>query len=149
MFKRYHNWSSLIEHVSIVDHSWQNNKCWSILNKVDPNLIKCWSSLTDVEQIWSSFNLNLSNVDQVLIKFRGIPLNSINSSGFPRISLHSSGRGDFEKVINLIGEKRIDPSQLISKRVSLNEFPTTFQGLKKPGSDLKVIMEPSEIYVTA
>ena len=56
---------------------------------------------------------------------------------------------DFEKVINLIGEKRIDPSQLISKRVSLNEFPTTFQGLKKPGSDLKVMMEPSEICVTA
>ena len=56
---------------------------------------------------------------------------------------------DFKKVINLIGEKRIDPAQLISRRVSLNEFPTTFQGLKKPGSDLKVMMEPSEICVTA
>lgn len=56
---------------------------------------------------------------------------------------------DFEKVINLIGEKRIDPSQLISRRVGLNEFPTAFQALKKPGSDLKVMMEPSEICVTA
>ena len=61
----------------------------------------------------------------------------------------SLSKEDFEKVINLIGEKRIDPSQLISRRVGLNEFPTAFQALKKPGSDLKVMMKPSKKCVTA
>ena len=37
---------------------------------------------------------------------------------------------DFEKVIDLIVEKQIDPSQLITKKVGLNEFPTAFHGLK-------------------
>ena len=50
---------------------------------------------------------------------------------------------DFETVIRLIQERRIDPSPLISSRVDFFDFPTTFERLKQPGSDLKVLLKPN------
>ena len=50
---------------------------------------------------------------------------------------------DFETVIKLIQERRIDPSPLVSSRVDFFDFPATFERLKKPGSELKVMLKPS------
>ncbi|MBM10075.1 MAG: alcohol dehydrogenase [Magnetovibrio sp.] len=50
-------------------------------------------------------------------------------------------RDDFETVIRLIDSKKIDPSSLISNRIDLTDFPITFEKLKKPGSDLKVMLK--------
>ena len=50
---------------------------------------------------------------------------------------------DFETVIRLIQERRIDPSSLVSSRVGFSNFSTTFERLKRPGSELKVLLKPS------
>ena len=49
---------------------------------------------------------------------------------------------DFKTVIRLIQERRIDPSPLVSSRVDLSDFPITFERLKQPGSELKVLLKP-------
>ncbi len=51
-------------------------------------------------------------------------------------------KDDFETVIRLIDNKIIDPSDLVSNRINLADFPTTFEQLKKPGLDLKVLLKP-------
>ena len=55
-------------------------------------------------------------------------------------------KDDFKKVIRFIGERRIDPSALVTSRVDLSSLPSTFERLKKPGSELKVMLKPSEIF---
>ena len=50
-------------------------------------------------------------------------------------------RDDFQTVAELINQRRIDPSPLISETVDLSDFPNTFEKLKKPDSQLKVILE--------
>jgi len=50
---------------------------------------------------------------------------------------------DFETVIKLIQERRIDPSPLVSSRVDFFDFSATFERLKKPGSELKVLLKPN------
>ena len=49
---------------------------------------------------------------------------------------------DFETVIRHIQERRIEPSQLVSSRVDLSDFPITFEKLKQPGSEIKVLLKP-------
>ena len=48
---------------------------------------------------------------------------------------------DFEVIAALLGEKRIDASVLVNETVDLFGFPDAFEKLKKPNSELKVMLE--------
>ena len=50
---------------------------------------------------------------------------------------------EFETVIRLIQERRIDLSSLVSSRVDLGNLPIAFERLKRSGSELKVMLKPS------
>ena len=58
-------------------------------------------------------------------------------------------KDDFLKAIRFIGGRRIDPSALVTSRVDLSSLPSTFERLKKPGSELKVMLKPSEIFLNS
>jgi (R,R)-butanediol dehydrogenase / meso-butanediol dehydrogenase / diacetyl reductase len=51
-------------------------------------------------------------------------------------------RRDFEIVIDLLGRERIDASGLVTDRVGFDRFSQVFEALKKPGDQIKVILEP-------
>ena len=48
---------------------------------------------------------------------------------------------DFETVVHLLGEGRIDAAPMISDRVNLAAFPAAFEGLKQPNTQIKVMLE--------
>jgi (R,R)-butanediol dehydrogenase/meso-butanediol dehydrogenase/diacetyl reductase len=52
------------------------------------------------------------------------------------------GRRDFEQVIDLLDQERIDVSAMVTGTVGFDEFPHAFEALKHPGDDIKVILEP-------
>ena len=48
----------------------------------------------------------------------------------------------FNVVVEHLASGRIDVSDLITARVGFAQFPDTFEHLKQPGHDLKVLLEP-------
>ncbi len=48
---------------------------------------------------------------------------------------------DFETVLQLLGEGRIDGSAMISDAVDLAAFPAAFEALKQPNTQIKVMLE--------
>jgi threonine dehydrogenase-like Zn-dependent dehydrogenase len=45
-------------------------------------------------------------------------------------------------VVDLLGRERIDASGLVTDRVGFDRFSQTFEALKKPGDQIKVLLEP-------
>lgn len=52
-------------------------------------------------------------------------------------------RRDFEIVIDMLARERIDVGGLVTGRVDMHAFSDTFEGLKTPGDQLKVVLEPN------
>jgi (R,R)-butanediol dehydrogenase/meso-butanediol dehydrogenase/diacetyl reductase len=48
---------------------------------------------------------------------------------------------DFEIVIDLLGRGRIDPSGMVTDRVGFDTFSEVFEALKRPGDQIKVMLE--------
>lgn len=49
---------------------------------------------------------------------------------------------DFEIVVDLLGRERIDVSGLVTDCVGFDRFSQSFEALKKPGDQIKVMLEP-------
>jgi len=49
---------------------------------------------------------------------------------------------DFEIVVDLLGRERIDVRGLVTDRVGFDRFSQTFEALKKPSDQIKVMLEP-------
>jgi len=52
-------------------------------------------------------------------------------------------RRDFETVLDLLARGRIDPAGLVTGHVALDAFPRTFEALKKPSAQIKVMLAPA------
>ncbi len=50
---------------------------------------------------------------------------------------------DFALVLDLMAQNRIDTASLVSRVISLDELPDTFERLRRPGPDAKVLIDPS------
>jgi len=50
-------------------------------------------------------------------------------------------QSDFEVVVNLLAEGRLDARPMISDRVDLAAFPSAFEALKQPNTQIKVMLE--------
>lgn len=50
---------------------------------------------------------------------------------------------DFEIVLDLLGRDRIDPRGMVTERVGFDAFPAAFEALKRPGDQIKVMLEPA------
>ena len=50
--------------------------------------------------------------------------------------------GDFQQILALMGQGRIDVAPLISHRIGLNELPAMFEAMHHPSDQIKVIIEP-------
>ncbi len=50
---------------------------------------------------------------------------------------------DFDTVVQLLGQGRIDAAPMISDRIGLSEFSEAFEALKQPSGQIKVMLEPS------
>jgi threonine dehydrogenase-like Zn-dependent dehydrogenase len=50
---------------------------------------------------------------------------------------------DFEIVIDLLGRERIDPGAMVTDRVGFDRFCATFEALKRPSEQIKVMLEPA------
>jgi threonine dehydrogenase-like Zn-dependent dehydrogenase len=51
-------------------------------------------------------------------------------------------KADFEMVIDLLGRERVDASGMVTDRVGFDTFATTFEALKRPSDQIKVMLEP-------
>lgn len=51
-------------------------------------------------------------------------------------------RRDFEIVVDLLGRERIDVSGMVTNCTGFDGFPETFEALKKPSEQIKVMLEP-------
>ena len=49
---------------------------------------------------------------------------------------------DFEIVVDLLGDRRIDAAAMVTVCVGFDAFPGAFEGLKKPSEQIKVMLEP-------
>ncbi len=49
---------------------------------------------------------------------------------------------DFEIVVDLLGDRRIDAAAMVTDCVGFDAFPGAFEGLKKPTNQIKVMLEP-------
>ena len=49
---------------------------------------------------------------------------------------------DFEMAVDMLGRGRIDAAALVTSAVGFDDFPSTFDGLKKPSDQIKVMLEP-------
>ena len=49
---------------------------------------------------------------------------------------------DFEIVLDLLGNQRIDVSGMVTDGVGFDAFPSVFEELKKPSNQIKVMLEP-------
>jgi (R,R)-butanediol dehydrogenase/meso-butanediol dehydrogenase/diacetyl reductase len=54
------------------------------------------------------------------------------------------GRPDWRLVLDLLDAGRVDPRPLITDIVSLDELPGAFEGLRKPTTQIKVMVRPNE-----
>jgi (R,R)-butanediol dehydrogenase/meso-butanediol dehydrogenase/diacetyl reductase len=52
------------------------------------------------------------------------------------------GKRDFEMVLDLLDQERIDVSPMVTRAVGFDAFPQAFESLKRPGDDVKVLLEP-------
>ena len=51
-------------------------------------------------------------------------------------------KADFEFIIDLLSDQRIDPSALVSGCVGFDTFAETFESLKQPEDQIKVMLDP-------
>ncbi len=50
--------------------------------------------------------------------------------------------GDFLTTVRMLGDRRIDPMRMVTATVGLDELPARFEGLKRPSTDCKILVEP-------
>lgn len=53
-------------------------------------------------------------------------------------------KGDYENILNLIAQGRIDPTPLISHVVGLDGVPEAFEALRNPNDQIKVLIDPTK-----
>jgi threonine dehydrogenase-like Zn-dependent dehydrogenase len=51
-------------------------------------------------------------------------------------------RQDFEIVVDMLGRGRIVAAGLVTDKVGFDTFSATFEALKTPGDQIKVMLEP-------
>jgi threonine dehydrogenase-like Zn-dependent dehydrogenase len=51
-------------------------------------------------------------------------------------------RRDFEIVVDMLGRGRIAAGGLVTDKVGFDTFSATFEALKTPGDQIKVMLEP-------
>jgi threonine dehydrogenase-like Zn-dependent dehydrogenase len=51
-------------------------------------------------------------------------------------------RRDFEIVVDMLGRGRIAAAGLVTDKVGFDTFSATFEALKTPGDQIKVMLEP-------
>lgn len=52
------------------------------------------------------------------------------------------GKPDWRLVLNLLDSKGIDPEPMITKIVGMNELPGEFEALRKPSTQIKLLLSP-------
>ncbi|MBL6751701.1 MAG: alcohol dehydrogenase catalytic domain-containing protein [Nevskia sp.] len=52
------------------------------------------------------------------------------------------GRPDWRVVLDLLDSGRVDPRALITDEVSLAQLPAAFEGLRKPSTQIKILVRP-------
>jgi (R,R)-butanediol dehydrogenase/meso-butanediol dehydrogenase/diacetyl reductase len=54
------------------------------------------------------------------------------------------GRPDWRLVLDLLDAGRVDPRPMITDMVTLDDLPRAFEALRKPTSQIKVMVRPNE-----
>lgn len=68
------------------------------------------------------------------------------SAIFKEVNIHyvlGYGRPDWRLVLDLLDAGRVDPRAMITGAVSLDDLPAAFEQLRKPTSQIKVMVRPS------
>lgn len=52
-------------------------------------------------------------------------------------------KDDFAKVLTYIDEKRLDPRQMLTQTIDLDQLPTIFETLRNPKGQIKVLVQPA------
>jgi (R,R)-butanediol dehydrogenase/meso-butanediol dehydrogenase/diacetyl reductase len=50
---------------------------------------------------------------------------------------------DYEVVLDLLDQKRIDPSPMVTEIVDFNSLPERFEALRRPTTQCKILISPS------
>jgi len=50
---------------------------------------------------------------------------------------------DYEVVLDLLAQKRVDPSPMVTEIVDLDSVPEKFEALRKPSTQCKILISPS------
>jgi (R,R)-butanediol dehydrogenase/meso-butanediol dehydrogenase/diacetyl reductase len=53
------------------------------------------------------------------------------------------GRPDWRLVLDLLDSGRVDPRPMITDIVSLDELPSAFEALRRPTTQIKVMIRPN------
>jgi threonine dehydrogenase-like Zn-dependent dehydrogenase len=72
-----------------------------------------------------------------------IPINAI----FKEVNIQyvlGYGRPDWRLVLDLLDAGRVDPRPMITDTVTLEQLPGAFEALRKPTSQIKVMVRPNE-----
>jgi (R,R)-butanediol dehydrogenase/meso-butanediol dehydrogenase/diacetyl reductase len=72
-----------------------------------------------------------------------IPINAI----FKEVNIQyvlGYGRPDWRLVLDLLDAGRVDPRPMITDTVTLELLPGAFEALRKPTSQIKVMVRPNE-----
>ena len=51
-------------------------------------------------------------------------------------------KSDFQLALDMMASGRIDPLPMVTDRVNLADMPAAFDGLRSPGGQCKVLVEP-------
>jgi (R,R)-butanediol dehydrogenase/meso-butanediol dehydrogenase/diacetyl reductase len=51
-------------------------------------------------------------------------------------------KSDFQRALDMMAAGRIDPRPMVTDRVGLDALPAAFEGLKRPGDQCKILVEP-------
>jgi threonine dehydrogenase-like Zn-dependent dehydrogenase len=55
---------------------------------------------------------------------------------------------DFVLVLDLMAQGRIDAEALVTRVIPLDDLPMTFEQLRKPGPDAKVLIDPWGVFAS-
>jgi 2-desacetyl-2-hydroxyethyl bacteriochlorophyllide A dehydrogenase len=58
--------------------------------------------------------------------------------------IHGYGRPDWRLVLDLLDGGRVDPRPMITDVVSLEQLPVAFEALRKPSTQIKVMVRPND-----
>jgi (R,R)-butanediol dehydrogenase / meso-butanediol dehydrogenase / diacetyl reductase len=78
-----------------------------------------------------------------MVEDRMVPMSAIFKEANIQYIL-GYGRPDWRLVLDLLDSGRVDPRPMITDVVTLEELPTAFEALRKPSTQIKVMVRPND-----